>query len=268
MQLELTRDGLYSRTKRLLLSYRTSLLGSQKGQQLYQNNKMLPIPGDVQLSRCFEALHLLAQSAQTLNYGNSPQQLKEKCQITSSIVRYCDLIPVDRCLAMAGNVCKQFYSLLVNESAPAAVAMRRVFGGQAFVLLNRFMDVIELNPGDSTGDLDAADIRGTGIPWDVRVPAVRYLDNEGVEAVRTFVMQMSVQNADSDQDLPREGCPHGCGAERWIGAVACTKCKNTSPACAVTGQHVINHNLKAAPSMPACAVCGCYARPAPWNGWV
>lgn len=54
--------------------------------------------------------------------------------------------------------------------------MKRVFGGQAFVFLNRFMDVIELEGGQTTGDLDAADIRGTGIPWDVRMPYERYLD--------------------------------------------------------------------------------------------
>lgn len=184
-----------------------------------------------------------------------------------SLVRYCDLVPVDRCLAMAGNMCKQFYQLLANETAPQAVAMRKVFGGQAFVFLNRLMDVLELGPGQMTGDLDATDIRNTGIPWDVRVPSVKYLGPQGVEQVRSFVMQMSVNNSDADQELPKESCPHGCGAERWIGAVACTKCKNTSPACAVAGQHVINHNLKTVPP-PACAVCGCYARPAPWNNWV
>lgn len=55
--------------------------------------------------------------------------------------------------------------------------MRKIFGGQAFVFLNRLMDVLELKPGEMTGDLDATDIRNTGIPWDVRVPKIKYLNS-------------------------------------------------------------------------------------------
>ena len=60
------------------------------------------------------------------------------------------------------------------------------------------MDVSELNPGTNTGELDAVDIKNTGIPWDVKVPATKYLNDKSFEEVRSFVMGLSVQNADTD----------------------------------------------------------------------
>ncbi|CAL5981915.1 Intraflagellar_transport protein 172 [Hexamita inflata] len=265
---EITKDGIYSKARQVLLAYRAALMSTQKGVQAYQTNKALSIPGDAELSRAFDAIHLLVQSAYTNQQPNTPQQLKEKCQVFSSILRYCDLIPVDRCLAMAGLTCKNFFKVLQNETSQQAQSLKKIYGGQAFVFLNRFMDVIELAPNQSTGELDAVDIKNSGIPWDVKAPSKQYLNAKSIEDVRSFVMNMSVQNSDTDQELPREQCPHGCGNERWTGSVACAKCKNTSPICSVTGQHVINAHLKTIPSQPACTVCGCYARPAPWNAFV
>lgn len=186
----------------------------------------------------------------------------------SSLVRYCDLIPVDRVLYMAGMQCKKFYQMLLNESSQQAQNMRKQFGGQAFVFLNRLMDVLELPPRTSTEQLDADDIKGTGIPFNVLTPSIKFENQKQVEEVRSFVMNISVQNADTDQELPREQCPFGCGHERWTGAVYCTNCKNVSPICAITGQHVVNGHIHQMPSQPACSVCGCFARPAPWNMYV
>lgn len=170
---------------------------------------------------------------------------------------------------MAGEWCQRFHERLVHETNPALVTTRKVCGGQAFVFLNRLMDIADLKPSETTGVLDAADLRGSGIPWDVRVPTTQYLGAAGYERVRSYVvMQAALDGNDGEQELPREKCPHGCGAERWLGAITCGKCKNTSPVCAITGHHVISAALKAPPATPACAVCGCFARPAPWNSWV
>ncbi|KAH0574592.1 Intraflagellar transport protein 172 [Spironucleus salmonicida] len=269
-KLEVQRDGIFQKVRNILLMYRQALMANQKGQQLASQNKILIIPGDAELSRCTDAIHLVVQCAQSLSNPNTPQQLREKCQITSSLVRYCDIIPVDRCLALAGLTCKKFYQLLQNETSPQAVAFRRAFGGQAFVFLNRLLDVIEHQQtgAKTTGDLDASDIRQTGIPWDVSVPRLAYIGESSLEDARGFVMNMSVQQADAEQDLPIESCPHGCGSDRWTGATSCTKCRNTSPICCITGQHVINAHLKTIPAQPACNVCHSYARPAPWNNYI
>ena len=101
--------------------------------------------------------------------------------------------------------------------------MRNSFGGQAYVFFNRLMDVMELSPGAMTGDLDAQELRGTGIPFDVRAPTRRYLSD--ISEIRSFVMQLSIGNSTSSQELPREVCPHGCGADRWVTAVLCPQCK-------------------------------------------
>lgn len=93
---------------------------------------------------------------------------------------------------MAGMMCKKFFGTLANETSPQAVSLKKMYGGQAFVFLNRFMDLLDIGPGQSTGDLDAADIKNTGIPFNVFGPTVKYLNEKSVEEVRSFVMQLSV----------------------------------------------------------------------------
>lgn len=100
---------------------------------------------------------------------------------------------------MAGEWCQRFHERLAHESNPALVATRKVCGGQAFVFLNRLMDIAELKPNETTGILDAGDLRGSGIPYDVRVPTTQYLNAAGYERVRSYVvMQAAIDGEDGE----------------------------------------------------------------------
>lgn len=73
LQSEVTKDGIYSRARQMLLNYRAALMATPKGQQAFKANMACIIPGEPDLSRCFEACHLIVQSAYTLSLPNSPQ---------------------------------------------------------------------------------------------------------------------------------------------------------------------------------------------------
>ena len=60
------------------------------------------------------------------------------------------------------------------------------------------MDILGLEPGQSTAELDAIDIKNTGIPWEVRAPYTKYLTEKSNEEVRSFLISLSIVNTDTD----------------------------------------------------------------------
>lgn len=58
LKAELAHDGVFYKCRQLLLAYRTTLMSTQKGQNMYNTNKAQMIPGDQELSKIMEAVHL------------------------------------------------------------------------------------------------------------------------------------------------------------------------------------------------------------------
>lgn len=264
-------DGLFCRLRSILLSYRSMLLNTVRGAKAAETDKINFIPGDQELSRCFEATHLTIQLAKLFIGAKTISSMRDIVLVSSSLVRYCDLLPVDRCFAVAGESCKQFVEIANGNSNAKVIEARTQYLNQCCVFLNKLIDLHEelSNHSKNLDRIDISDLTGSGIPWTAQIPVNLYLSKSRVDEIRSFILELTMdENTATTQELPREPCPFGCGKSIWIGACSCINCRQISPICAVTGCHVINPNTHLLPSSRACQICGCYARPAPWNSLI
>lgn len=264
-------DGIFCRLRSILLSYRNMLLNTVRGTKAAETDKVNFIPGDQELSRCFEATHLIIQLAKLFIGAKTISSMRDIVLVSSSLVRYCDLLPVDRCFVVAGESCKQFVEISNGNSNAKVMEARTQYLNQCCVFLNKFIDLHEeiSNHSRNLERIDISDLTGSGIPWTAQVPVNLYLSKSRADEVRAFILELTMdESTTTTQELPREPCPFGCGKPIWIGACSCINCRQVSPICAVTGCHVINPNTHMLPSSRACQICGCYARPAPWNSLI
>lgn len=264
-------DGIFCRLRGILLSYRSMLLNTVRGTKAAEMDKINFIPGDQELSRCFEATHLTIQLAKLLIGAKTISSMRDIVLVSSSLVRYCDLLPVDRCFVVAGESCKQFVEIANGNSNAKVMEARTQYLNQCCVFLNKFIDLYEEISSDSNNleHIDISDLTDSGIPWTTQAPINLYLSKSRADEIRSFILELTMdENTTTTQELPRESCPFGCGKTIWIGACSCINCRQVSPMCAVTGCHVINPNTHMLPHSRACQICGCYARPAPWNSLI
>jgi len=138
--------------------------------------------------------------------------LATKCAIT--LLRYAGIIPTDKVFYVAGNACKDEGEMNL-----------------AFMLLNRYVDLIEaIEEGDMSG-IDNADFAdATNVPFDTNLPAYFYLpEHDAREEVRDWVLSICMDNS-IEQQLPRQGESEGTV---YAGLFASNK-----PTCIVTGYAV------------------------------
>jgi hypothetical protein len=107
--------------------------------------------------------------------------------------------------------------------------------GNAFVLLNTWLDVVEAIEDGSAATLDISDIAVTGAVAPQTLPSseAAYATPSELEAAKAWVLEAAMQ-AGGDQSLTQQSCG-SCGASRFAGALRCTRCGTTAEACAVTG---------------------------------
>lgn len=267
---EVRGDGLYSQARTLLLNYRGMFLSTARGEEASKTDALNLIPGDAELSRCFEAIHLIIQLSKHNADTRSIPTARDIVMLSASLLRYCDLIPADRCFAIAGAACQQFATLSETNTNPKVVEARAQYLSQCYVFFNRLIDIYDAMADGSTTleGVDATDFKGSGIPWNIPLPRTKYLSQARIESIKSLVLNLTMNDNSVAQELPREPCPFGCGRRVWIGACSCGECHKSSPICAITGFHVINPNTHVLPAHRACQICGCYARPAPWNNHI
>lgn len=95
-----------------------------------------------------------------------------------ALLRYCDLIRLDKLYYDAGMACK-------NTNV-----------GMAFTLLNRYLDIFEViddpdsnNLGDNT-DFETTDIPS---PYDVPLPEQNLISENERESIRDWLLQISAE---------------------------------------------------------------------------
>ena len=161
------------------------------------------------------ATHYTHMMNECLKFGLD--ELALKCSIT--LLRYSGVVPVDKAFYVVGMLAKK------NKNV-----------NLAFVMLNRFVDLIEAIEEGDMGGMDNADFaEATNVPFDVTLPASFYLDDgEDREEVRDYVLSVCMDN-DVEQKLPRQGEAEGTV---YGGLFASDK-----PTCIVTGYAVNNRDL-------------------------
>ncbi|GMH40815.1 hypothetical protein BSKO_08719 [Bryopsis sp. KO-2023] len=94
----------------------------------------------------------------------------------------------------------------------------------AFVLLNRYLDLVEaMEEGDGTV-LENADFVDTDIPYDFELPEKDYVPEDQREEVRDWVLIISMDQQPVDQTLSTRPCDR-CGSDIYEASLVCQNCK-------------------------------------------
>lgn len=163
-------------------------------------------------------LYALRNILMTLKEHTNAVELNTK--ITISLLRYTDIVRVDKAFYEAGNVAK--------ESGRIEMA---------FVFWNHFLDLVEaIEEGDV--NVDHSDFVGTDIPFEVPLPSQPFCSQSAntVEDVKSWILQISMDSHVS-QSLPLDALRDGDVYE----ASLINGDSTMSLPCLVTGYPVIRH---------------------------
>jgi len=139
-----------------------------------------------------------------------------------ALLRHPDVVPADKGFHDAGVAAKE-------------VGWNNV----AFVLLNRFVDIVEMiddGEFDSTA-LDASDFTATDFPTAFPMPRKPVVPTVKVEDVRQWVLTASLDKT-VERRLPTVPCPQ-CVKPMFEGALRCPHCAETFEPCVVTGYPIL-----------------------------
>jgi len=168
-----------------------------------------------ELERCLMAAHYMSLRDTCLENGLTELATR----ISLALLKYCGVIPADKLFYLAGTMCRDQEHLQ----------------SLAFVLLNRYIDLIEAIEDGDTSTLDNADLADTCIPspFDYELPKNQYLNEDKREEIREWVLAMSMDQA-VEQSLPEKGQ----GDPIYEGLYA-----SSDPICIVTGYPVPQQTL-------------------------
>lgn len=162
---------------------------------------------------------------------------------SSSLLRYTDEMPADRAFFEAGEKAKE---------------ARRT--GDAFVMLNRYLDIADAIEEGGAEELDNSDFAHSDIPYDFPLPDRHFPSSEARERARNFVLATSMDH-NADQSLSTSTCSN-CGEETYEGSLSCHQCGTTSSCCIITGFPVFSSERV------KCSNCSSPARQNEWNAYV
>lgn len=168
-----------------------------------------------ELERLLMAAHYMALRDTCLENGLTELATR----ISLALLKYSGVVPADKLFYLAGSMCRDQENLQ----------------SLAFVLLNRYIDLIEAIEDGDTSTLDNADLADTAIPspFDYDLPKTQFLNEEKREEIREWVLAMSMDQA-VEQSLP----PQGEGDPIYEGLY-----NSSNPICIVTGYPVPPHSL-------------------------
>eukprot|EP01062_Namystynia_karyoxenos_P065890 TRINITY_DN59944_c0_g1_i1.p1 TRINITY_DN59944_c0_g1~~TRINITY_DN59944_c0_g1_i1.p1 ORF type:complete len:1796 (+),score=840.25 TRINITY_DN59944_c0_g1_i1:110-5389(+) len=211
----------------------------------------------------------LWQLVQQMRKTGQPQEQIQEMETYLNIVHRYAMAPVLRADGFPEYAAKNIISLaryagiLPCDKAffDAGMAARDV--GQkntAFVMLNRFLDISELQEEDAprADGLDHSDFENSDIPYDFPIPKESCVDPELSEAARQWVLTQSMDK-DLEQALPTQKCVK-CQHENWTGSLACKNCGFCNEGCVITGFPVTK--------MVRCRACQKAASQDDWNKYI
>ena len=171
--------------------------------------------------------YLVVQSVLTSLKQSHPSSLDLLVKVTTSLLRYTDVIRVDKAFYEAGAIAKEANKL-----------------DMAFVFWNHFLDLTEAIE-ESDMNVDHSDFDGTDIPAEVPLPPFPfYRDASLVEHVKSWILQISMESTSSRLTRRLPGCAYRDGD---VYEASLTQAlDHSSPhllPCIVTGYPVIKHKM-------------------------
>ena len=167
--------------------------------------------------------HLFYLKTTLQSMKNQSNAVELHSRITTSLLRYTDIVRVDKAFYEAGLVAKNNGRLEM-----------------AFVFWNHFLDLVEaIEEGEV--NVDHSDFAGTDIPYEVPLPSQPFCADSQpniVEEVKSWILQTSM-DSNVSQSLPLDAFREGDVYEASLINGDSTR----SLACLVTGYPVIRHKM-------------------------
>lgn len=176
--------------------------------------------GTKDIEHLLMASHYSALLAEcTASKSNVKDCLDLAARMSITLLRYCDILPADKCFFRAGTLAKQ----IGQDSL-------------AFVLLNRYVDLTEAIEEGDASQIDNTDFaHATSVPIISELPKHQYMpDDADREKVRDWVLGLCV-DSNVEQQLPSEAEAAGT---MYAGLFA-----SDQPTCIVTGYPVSKRDL-------------------------
>lgn len=167
--------------------------------------------------------HLFCIKTILQSMKNQSNAVELHSRITTSLLRYTDIVRVDKAFYEAGLVAKDNGRLEM-----------------AFVFWNHFLDLVEaIEEGEL--NVDHSDFAGTDIPYEVPLPSQPFCsdsEHNVIEEVKSWILQTSM-DSNISQSLPLDAFRDGDVYEASLVNGDGTR----SLACLVTGYPVIKHKM-------------------------
>ena len=160
-----------------------------------------------------------------------------------ALLRYTQLLPVDKCFFDAGTATRSGTHQL----------------NMAFVFFNRFVDLTDLMADPEQGDIDHADFLITDIPspFDTPLPGMQWYEDGVREEVREWVLEKAM-SSEVGQQVSVRACDK-CGKGMYEAGLVCYHCKYEYEGCVVTGYPIMKGKRV------SCQGCGKHANKEDWN---
>jgi intraflagellar transport protein 172 len=156
-------------------------------------------------------------------------------KLAVSMLRYCDLIRMDKLYLEAGQICK-----------------KQNVSNMAHVLLNRYLDIYEViedpegNPLSESPDFQLTDIPS---PYDCPLPEKNLISEKEKSDLSDWLVKISMQHKDGKLTLNLRKCEK-CSTQIAESALKCPKCQCTVDACIITGYPLVSGTAQ------KCKKCG------------
>ena len=163
-----------------------------------------------------------------------------------ALLRYSQLLPVDKCFYDAGAACRTSSHQL----------------NMAFVFFNRFVDLTDLMADPEQGDIDHADFLLTDIPspFETPLPSAQFYADGVREEAREWVLDKAM-SSEVGQQVSVRPCDK-CGKGMYEAGLVCYHCKFEYEGCIVTGYPIMKGKRV------KCGGCGKLANNDDWNKYV
>ena len=165
--------------------------------------------------------HLICLKSILESMSNQSNAAELHSKITISLLRYTDMVRVDKAFYEAGLVARDNNRLEM-----------------AFVFWNHFLDLVEaIDEGEY--NVDHSDFVGTDIPFEVPLPSQPFCsETNTIEEVKSWILQISMDSTVS-QSLPLDAFRDGDVYEASLLNIDNSECLP----CLVTGYPVIKHKM-------------------------
>lgn len=177
--------------------------------------------------------------------NNQANFKKTYFRLCLSVLSYGDIIKLDLALLDAGLICRELG-----------------FKGNAFILLNRYLDIYEVIEDNSNKLEEEGELKDTEIPQvDVYMSESNIINAQTKKDIHDWIVKANIDKS-FEKTLSRKACLK-CNKNIFEANLKCKSCNFQYDQCVVSGFPIFKAN-----EAVGCSSCGKKALRECWNEWI